>query len=83
MKYEVKRNQETRRYFRARIEKANTENHATSNNKLQRHNRQASGRPWKNAGQRKLLSTIINIVQASSATDDRRRTETTQLDNFG
>ena len=67
--------QETRQDFRARIEKAFTENQGTSNI-LQRHNRQATGHPRKEVEQPRLLSVIINIVQASSATDNRRRTET-------
>ena len=71
--------QETRWDFHARIEEACTENRVTSNI-LQRHNRQAIGHPQKEVDQPELLSTIINTVQASSATDDRN---TAQLDNFG
>ena len=43
---------------------------------LQRHNRQAVGRPQKEVDHLELLSTIINIVQAWPATNDRRRRET-------
>ena len=41
---------------------------------LQRHNRQATAHPWKEVDQ--LLSTVTNTVQASSATDNRKTTET-------
>ena len=66
---------ETRRDFHARIEKACIENEATSDI-LQRHNGQATGHPWKEVDHQNCSQQIINIVQASSATDDRRRTET-------
>ena len=46
--------QETRQDFRARIEKAFTENQGTSNI-LQRHNRQATGHPWKEVEQPRLF----------------------------
>ena len=58
--------QQLRQDFHARIEKTCTENQATSNI-LQRHNRQAIGHPRKEVDQPDLSSTIINIVQASSA----------------
>ena len=41
-----------------------------------RHNRQATGRPQKEVDHLELLSTIINIVQAWPATNDRRKRET-------
>ena len=41
---------------------------------LQRHNRQATAHPWKEVDQ--LLSTVTNTVQASSATGNRKTTET-------
>ena len=43
---------------------------------FKRHNRQVTGRPRKEVDQPDLLSAIVNIIQATSATDDRRRTET-------
>ena len=64
-----------RRDLRDKIEKACTESPAASDI-FKRHNRQVTGRPRKEVDQPDLLSTIVNIVQATSATDDRRRTET-------
>ena len=63
-----------RRDLRDSIEELCTSNEAASN-MLKKHNRQISGRPRKEIDQPDLLSTIVTIVQASSATDDRRRTE--------
>ena len=74
-----------RRDLRVKIEKACTES-PTVSDIFKRHNRQVTGRPRKEVDQPDLLSTIVNIVQATSATDDRRRTETlrslTTLDNL-
>lgn len=43
---------------------------------LRPYNWQATGRPNSSKDQPALLSAIVNIVQASTAADDRRRTET-------
>ena len=77
--------QQLRQDFHARIEKTCTENEATSNI-LQRHNRQAIAHPWKEVDHPELLSTIINIAQASSAMTTWRQKKdrnSAQLDNFG
>ena len=75
MKREAKRMKVKRRDLRDKIEKACTESPVVSDI-FKRHNRQVTGRPRKEVDQPDLLSTIVNIVQATSATDDRRRTET-------
>ena len=75
MKREAKRMKVTTRDLRDKIEKACTESPAVSDI-FKRHNRQVTERPRKEVDQPDLLSTIVNIVQATSATDDRRRTET-------
>ena len=72
MKREVKRMKVKRRDLRDKIEKACP----AVSDIFKRHNRQVTGRPRKEVDQPDLLSTIVNIVQATSATDDRRRTET-------
>ena len=44
-------------------------------NILRQFNRNITGRPRTETDQPELLSTIVNLVQASTAADDRRRTE--------
>ena len=64
-----------RRDIREAIEEVCFNNESVSNI-LKKHNRQVVGKPRKEIDQPDLLSAIVNIVQASSAADDCRRTET-------
>ena len=57
-----------------KIEKVCSENKAAAS-ELQRLNRTATGRPSKEVHQPELLSTIVRVVEASSAVDYLRRCE--------
>ena len=56
------------------VEKVCSENEASAS-VFKSFNRVVSGRPRKEVDQPDLLSTIVNIVEASSAADNRRRSE--------
>ena len=60
--------------MREKIEKVCLSNQ-TAASELRNFNRQITGRPRKEVNQPGLLSTIVRIVEASSAVDDRRHYE--------
>ena len=59
--------------MREKIEKVCSENEAAAS-RIKRFNRTATGRPSKEVDQPELLSTIVRVMEASSA-DDRNRCE--------
>ena len=60
--------------MREKIEKVCSSNQ-TAASELRKFNRKITGRPRKEVSQPGLLSTIVTIVEASSAADDCRRCE--------
>ena len=60
--------------MREKIEKVCSENEAAAS-RVKRFNRTATGRPSKEVDQPELLSTIVRVVEASSAVDYLRRCE--------
>ena len=58
-----------------KIEKVCSANEAAAASELKRFNRTANGRPSREVDQPEILSTIVRVVEASSAADDRRRCE--------
>ena len=71
---EAERSRKTRFEKRERIEKVYAENEATAY-ELKGFNRKVTGRPRKEVDQPELLSTIVRVVEASTAAHDRRRSE--------
>ena len=63
-----------RQEYRQNIDDVCSENPAAAN-ALRRFNRDVLGRPRLEVDQPEIISAILNIVQASSAAVDRRRTE--------
>lgn len=72
---EQKRKQKARQDFKRQLTEVSEENPDVGQ-KLKKFNRQKTGRPSLQEDQPQLLQTIIDIVSASAAADDRRRTET-------
>ena len=60
--------------MREKIEKVCSSNQSAAP-QLTKFNQQITGRPRKEVNQPGLLSTIVRIIEASSAADDRRRYE--------
>ena len=71
---ESNRMRKHRQEYRQKIDDFCSENPAAAND-LRSFNRDVTGRPRLEVDQSELLSTIVRIVKASSAADDRRRSE--------
>lgn len=74
LKKENLRHQKRRKDLRENIKKV-VEEHPDTEPMLKSFARESTGRPRIDADQPLLLSTIVDLVQASGATDDRRQTE--------
>lgn len=74
LKRESEQSRKKRLEMKTKIEKICQENDPISDD-LKSFNRQVTGRPRKEADQPELLSTIVKVVEASSAAHDRWRCE--------
>lgn len=70
LKRESEQSRKKRLEMKTKIEKICQENDPISDD-LKSFNRQVTGRPRKEADQPELLSTIVKVVEASSAAHDR------------